>query len=555
MIPLPQIPNLDHLRKQAKDLLRRYRDGDAAAIARFAEHLPTAAGKAPSAIAAMGLRLADAQSCIARLYGFASWTELALHVEADAFARGDRATAIRRWLDLAYGGDATGNHDAARPRLAARLLADDPALAGDATIACAAGELAAIARLLDTDPQWLNQAQGPLALPPLVAVTHSRLGTLPEFLPRLREAAKILLEAGADPNQRILNRFPPHSLARPDENGPLSALYGAAGVIRDPELTVMLLRAGADPNDGESLYHSVENPDVTGILLAHGARIAGTNALRRALDMAEPEALERLLANGADPNELAPKGPTAIWGPPLLRAIAVRRSPRHIAALLAAGADPHATTPGGVSAYALAMQTGLVEVAALLREAGAAEPLSPEDAFIAACARADSETARRIQAEYPDLPTSLAPHLLRLLADAAAWGNDDAVKTMVGCGWPIDAKGGDWDASALNHAVMCGDAALAEFLLAHGATWRERHGYGGDVLGTLSWASINEPTIGNAPDWPACARALKAHGLPPIERDPTNPARLLIDGHPLRFADDVMAALLQEAAPAKPDAA
>jgi ankyrin repeat protein len=552
MSPLPPNPNLEHLKKQAKDLLRRYREGDAAALARFAEYLPAAAGKSPSAITAMGFRLADAQSCIARSYGFASWAEVALHVEADIFARGDRATAIRRWLDLAYGGDATGNLDAARPRLAARLLQETPdVFTADLAVACATGDVGPIARAIAADPQWLDRPLGPLALPPLVAVTHSRLGALPEFQARLRAAAQALLDAGADPNQRILNRFPPYSLAKPDENGPLSALYGAAGVNHDPELTAMLLEAGADPNDGESLYHSLESPDVTRILLAHGARVAGTNALRRSLDMLEPEALELLLAHGGDPNEPAPTGPTAIWGPPLLRAIAVRRSPRHIAALLEAGADPRARTPGGVSAYALAMQTGLTEVADLLRQAGAAEPLAPADAFIAACARADLDTARAIQARHPDLPASLPPDRLRLLPDEAAWGNRHAVETMVACAWPLDARGGDWDATALNHAVMRGDASLADFLLAHGADWREGHGYGDNVLGTLSWASINEPNAhesvdGPDPDWSACARALKAHGLPRIEPDPTNPLRVLIDGRPMRFSETVTEILLAE---------
>ena len=247
----------------------------------------------------------------------------------------------------------------------------------------------------------------------------------------------------------------------------------------------MLLNAGADPNDGESLYHSLENPDCTWVLLRHGARIGGTNALRRALDMPEPDALELLLAHGGDPNEPAGEGPTKIWGAPLLRAIAVHRSRRHIAALLAAGADPLAQTPGGISVYRLAMQTGLTDVAELLRAAGAAEVLTPDEAFVAACARADAIAAQRIQAQHPDLPGSLPADRLRLMPDAAAWGSSEAVKVMVECGWPIDVRGGDWDATALNHAVFRGDSELTDFLLARGAIWREGHGYGSDVLGTV----------------------------------------------------------------------
>ena len=38
----------------------------------------------------------------------------------------------------------------------------------------------------------------------------------------------------------------------------MSALYGAAGVVHDLELTRVLLEAGANPDDGESVYHSTE---------------------------------------------------------------------------------------------------------------------------------------------------------------------------------------------------------------------------------------------------------------------------------------------------------
>ncbi|MBR0963829.1 hypothetical protein JQ554_06930 [Bradyrhizobium diazoefficiens] len=307
----------------------------------------------------------------------------------------------------------------------------------------------------------------------------------------------------------------------------------------------MLLNAGADPNDGESLYHSLENPDCTGVLLRHGARISGTNALRRALDMPESTALELLLAHGGDPNEPAGEGPTKIWGEPLLRAIAVRRSARHITALLAAGADPLALTPHGISAYRLAMQAGLTDVVETLRGAGAAEALAPNEAFVAACARADTIEARRIQAQHPDLPGSLSAAHLRLMPDTAAWGSSEAVKVMIECGWPIDVRGGDWDATALNHAVFRGNPELTRFLLAHGASWREGHGFGSDVLGTLSWASVNEPTGISDPDWIGCTHVLIAHGLPTAERDPSNHERVLIDGRAMRFSESVTEVLLE----------
>ncbi|WP_175811149.1 ankyrin repeat domain-containing protein [Burkholderia cenocepacia] len=549
MKKLPPNAHPDHLKKQAKALLRLYRQGDADAVARFVESLPAAANRTHDETLALGLRLHDAQSCIAREYGFASWADLGVFVETHALTREPRPLLIRRWLELAYGADVTGGFDAARPRVAAQLLLDHSDLvSADPTIACAAGDLDAVKAALAADPGWIARAGGALKLPPLVAVTHSRLGQLPEFAARLRACARHLLDAGADPNQRIGNRYPPASLAAPDASAPLSAplsaLYGAAGVQRDPALTAMLLEAGADPNDGESLYHSVENPACTRLLLEHGARVGGTNALRRALDVPDATALELLLAYGGDPNEPAGEGPTRTWGAPLLRAIAVRCPARHVAALLAAGADSHARTAAGVSAYRLAMQTGSSDVAALLRAAGAEEALDAQDAFVAACARADADDARRIQGRHRELPGALSDDRLRLLPDAAAWGSRDAVKVMVELGWPIDARGGDWDASALNHAVFRGDAELLAFLLAHGAGWRDLHGFGSDALGTLSWASVNEPDGAGEADWEACARVLLAHGVPPAVRDPSNPDGVLIDGRAMRFSEAVTDVLL-----------
>ena len=480
---------------------------------------------------------------MARRYGFPSWAKLRLHVDAQAFRRGDQATAVRRWLALAYGGDVTGSLAASRPDLAAQLLSDRPDLADDRWVACAAGDLDRIKRAVAADPSWVHRSGGPFDLPPLVAVTHSHLGRLPASRVGLSDCARSLIEAGADPNGRIYNRFPPASLAAPDPNGPLSALYGAAGISRDPVLIGLLLDAGADPNDGESLYHALENVDGTRLLLQHGARISGTNALARALDMPSPTVLEALLAHGGDPNEPIRGAVGRVWGSLLLRAIAIRCSPGHIAALLAAGADPQARTPGGIWAYPLAMQAGLTDVAALLRATGAATTLTAADAFVAACARADGAEARRIQLERPDLPGSLPDDRLRLLPDSVAWGSAASVRTMLERGWPVTARGGDWEATALNLAVFRGDPALTALLLAHGASWREPQGFGSDVIGTLSWASWNEPTVTGTPDWVGCARVLKRHGLPKAERQPSDANGVLIDGRSLPFAEDVVQVL------------
>src|SRR4051812_35535031 len=96
----PHRLHLDHLKKQAKDLVRLYRNRDVEAIARFRHALPAAAGRADNDIVSLGLRLHDAQSCVAREHGFASWTDLKRYVEAQSASRNGRATRILHWLAL-----------------------------------------------------------------------------------------------------------------------------------------------------------------------------------------------------------------------------------------------------------------------------------------------------------------------------------------------------------------------------------------------------------------------------------------------------------------------
>lgn len=540
----PNRPNLDLLKKQAKDLLAAYRRGDPDAFARFRETLPAAMGKSDQAISALALRLHDAQSCLAREYGFPSWTDMSSFVAAQRAYDTDRNGSIRNWVGLVYAGDISGGTNRASPAAAARMVEKHlDLIAGDAYLACATGDEAILRDMTARDPGWVNRAGGPLNLPPLVAVTHSSLVRLTQFRERLHACATLLLAAGADPNQAVSSRWPPASLEKPSEKYPLSALYGAAGQNHDPVLTKLLLDDGANPNDGESLYHSLENPECTRLLLAAGARVTGSNALYRVLDLDGIEALRLLLAApDANANEGALSQPTSSWGTPLLWAIRRRRSLAHIEALLAAGADASARTPDGASPYLVALRFGLADVADLLRRREDSGPLPDEERFIAACASGDEATARRIKAQRPDLPGSLSDNQLRLLPELAARGCAEAVKTMVNLGWPIAVRGGDWDASALNHAVFRGNVELTRFLLEHGANWQERHGFGADVRGTLGWGSVNEPEANG--DWLGCAEALVAHGMPSGQPDPNGTRNVVFEDRTMVFSDEVTDFLL-----------
>src|ERR1700744_5788018 len=96
---LPERPHIDHLKKQAKQLLRLYEAGDPTAFARFRNSLPAAEGKTDAAIAALGLKLHDAQSCIAREYGLPSWRNLQSYVKDVASRLSQpRSDAVLLWL-------------------------------------------------------------------------------------------------------------------------------------------------------------------------------------------------------------------------------------------------------------------------------------------------------------------------------------------------------------------------------------------------------------------------------------------------------------------------
>ena len=501
MKALPERPHLDHLKKQAKALLDGVRRGDPASLERLRLALPAATRRDHAAIAAMQLRLHDAQSCVAREYGFDSWTQLKDYVELQA-AAADAATRKQQWRKWAFG----HGYQVAKPRLAERLLHDHPdLLSGEPALACAVGDVVAVRAAIAADPAWVNAPHAGSGMPPLACASFSGMVALPAYAPGIRACVDLLLEAGADANVRWIDpQFP---------DDPLSALYGAAGRNHDVAITQRLLAAGADPNDHESLYHATEaaDPAIVRLLLEAGARVAGCNALFRALDYERPETLRLLLAHGGDPNEAGPSGC------PLLHAIRRRRSSAIVGILLDAGADPGARNKRGVSAYRLARRRGLDDVAERLLQAGAVADERHGDAFLGACARADRAAVQAMLAADPDLLGKLSPSALRLLPEQAASGCDDAVRVMVEAGWPIDVRGGDIDGSALNWAVFRGDAALAAFLLAHGARYDERHGYDDNVYGTLSFASIAETTPGG--DWLACAKALVEAGSPlPAER-------------------------------------
>jgi len=126
--PLPPNPNLDHLKYQAKDLLKAHAAGDRGVAQLIREFHPRFAKSGDAEIFAAQLTLSDAQLTIARESGFPSWPRMKQHIEKPTFA--NRTTlpfheriedrVFRRAVDLLDAGDAQGlrEHLKQHPKLA-----------------------------------------------------------------------------------------------------------------------------------------------------------------------------------------------------------------------------------------------------------------------------------------------------------------------------------------------------------------------------------------------------------------------------------------------------
>jgi ankyrin repeat protein len=391
------VVDLQQLRKQAKELVRAARAGDERALERLGGREPI---------------LARAQLVIAREQGYASWTALLVAAEANAEAFVLAATGGRR-------------------SRAEALLAARPEIARDPWAGLVLGR------------GWTGDANvpgGPRGWAPVEYASHSCFAPV--------ELLRQLLARGADPDASYENEY-----------GTMSALYGAAGIVHHPGMTRALLEAGADPDDGESVYHAVaaQSTDCLALLLRHGARVSGTNALARALDEDHVEHVRLMLDAGGDPNE----------GALLVHAVRRGCGPDALALLAARGAE--LDRPGGETwrgdvplrtAYQHAVLRGRDDLASLLAGLGADTRLDPGDEAVAALAR-----GRRPRAPLPQRPD---PDGQEVVIMAALDGHLDLVIDVAGPNFH-GVVGGSPDGTLLHHAAWVGRPALVRRLLERGA--------------------------------------------------------------------------------------
>ena len=395
--------------------------------------------------------IALAQLAVAREYGFSSWPGLKFHVEAATLDASERAVAL------------IASATSADLRRARTLLDADPALARhDLACACLTGEADEVSRRLAARPAAVSEPTGPRGWQPILYPCFSRLlrGD-PQRAPEIREVVRRLLAAGADPNAFFVN----------DDGWLQVALYGAAGIAGDPELTRMLLQAGADPTDdrdgyhaNEVLYHACEFRDPTCAMLVidAGARqdLVDRN-LGRALNFPNPEMIEMFCTHGARAS--AGSLHQAVWR---------RRPPRTVAALLDAGAPIDAPDEDGMTALQIAVRWGEETVAALLRERGADQ---------AAVTNEDRGIGRYLCGRDHDLPAGIAlPVLDEMVRMSIQGGHLEAMFRLLDVGARIDGNP-DSEEIPLGDAGWRGRVQMARELIERGAALTFRDG--GSAIG------------------------------------------------------------------------
>ena len=92
--PLPDHPSIEHLRKQAKDILKAQRNGDSAGC-QILRRLRNFADASDEQVLAARVTLKEAQFALAMDCGFASWLEMRDHVRAERLSDAATLEAVR----------------------------------------------------------------------------------------------------------------------------------------------------------------------------------------------------------------------------------------------------------------------------------------------------------------------------------------------------------------------------------------------------------------------------------------------------------------------------
>ncbi len=411
---LPEKPNLEYLKKQAKELLRAMPQG----------------------------KLTDAQHTLANEYGFSTWAKLKAHVES----LGDPFEALK---------NAVCDSEPDRVR---ELLHSHPELR--AKIDQPLPEYAFGIHAMFAAVQRSDRATIDLLLAAGSDINKRTewwaggFSVLDDCHPDL---ADFLMERGA-----ILDAPAAARLGRVDQ---LKAMLAA-----DP--AVVHARGG----DGQTPLHFASTVEIANLLLEHGANIDALDIDHESTPaqyMLRVDQVRHYTHNRQDvARYLVSRGcrtdilmAAALGDADLVRQH-LEADPRSIRTRVSEEWFPKRDPRAGGSIYiwmlgrnrtahTVARDFGHEEIFRLLMER------TPHDLkLVLACELGDEETFREMMATHPRIPEAD----YRKLPDAAQNNNTNAVRLMLSAGWPVDSRG-QHGATALHWAAFHGNAEMVRVIL------------------------------------------------------------------------------------------
>ncbi len=437
---LPEKPNLEYLKKQAKELLRGMRQG----------------------------KLADAQHELAHDYGFASWAKLKSHVEALGLSPAEALKA------------AVCDRDAQRVKELLKQYPELRATIDEPLPDYGFGQHALFAAVQRSDRETIDVLlRAGADIRKRTEWWAGGFGVLDDCDPSMVD---FLIERGA-----VLDA---HSAARLGMMAKLRELVAA-----DPGLV------HARGGDGQTPLHFASTAEVAAFLLENGANIDARDAdhestpaqymlrvgQKRHYPKDRQDVARYLISRGCRTDILmaAALGDTDLvrqhldsdpgsirmsvseeWFP--------KQDPR-------AGGTIYIWTLGAHrTAHAVARDFGHEDVFELLMER------TPEDLKLAlACELGDEAVFHEFLSRHPNAVQTLSEMDRRKLPNAAQSNNTKAVRLMLEAGWPVDTPG-EMGATALHWAGFNGNAEMArEILRFHPALELKSQEYAGSAL---SWA-------------------------------------------------------------------
>jgi hypothetical protein len=506
---LPARPNLEHLKNQARTLLRQSLASDASATARFVAF----------GITATAPKFADALHVIASEYGFDTWPALKQHID---------------------------------------LASEEPVEA--LTAAIKANNASLVRDVLIRHPSLKSRIDEPLPnysfdTPPIIAAVQKEN----------REIIDVLLDAGAEINQRTgwwagsfgaldcaSSELADYLIAR----GAILDIHAAARLGKIDRVRELL---AADPQlvharggDGQLPLHFAATVEIAALLLDHGADINARDidhestaaqymaCSRQYLEWREPyrhDVARFLISRGAQTDILMA---SAIGDLALVERI-LNHDPETTRTTVSERYFPkHDPRSGGSiyiygfgwtkSPHMIAHHFEHPEVFALLMQRSPAWLR-----LINAAEVGDEDYFQRIIADHPQLFQKLSTNAARRIIGVALRNNTRAVHQLLSAGWPSGAAMENCQ-TALHFAAWQGNLEVVRDLIAHNApinVFEAEHG--GSPLDWALHGSLHSWEREKG-DYPGVTRALLAAGA-----DMPKPAS------PLEATDEVLAIIEQHA--------